>query len=326
MKRLFWPLKVNAATAVFGSQAVLGVATDVLERDVNGAFRELDVGWPVSGNTSGVKRVSELCRAARGWAAGLACIVMAVNAVPAFAGSEGRTSGWSGIYAGAFAGTGRPDNRIVDVDGFADWGNPGSRTGYAGAGAVGGLLVGKRSGIGGGRFRVEADAMFGELSASTNRLDPGCTDEAASSRFRWISTVRVGVEETIGGIGVFVSGGPALARIVNSVTDTDYSGSTCLERDLRLDADDSFRGSSTEVGWAIGAGFEMPLAARWALRVDGSYLDFGSESYRVNLSGNNSCGPGGARTACRYTVRNRLGVVRLGIVYRFGVSVSSVPK
>ena len=118
---------------------------------------------------------------------------MAVNALPAFAGSEGRTSGWSGTYAGAFAGAGRPDNRIVDID-------------------------------------------------------------------------------------VFVFGGPALARIVNSVTDTDYSGSTCLETDLRLDADDSFRRGSTEVGWAIGAGFEMPLAARWALRIDGSYLDFGSET------------------------------------------------
>ena len=272
----------------------------------------------MSGKAFGVKRISELCRAARGWAAGLAFVVMVVNALPAFAGSEGRTSGWAGTYAGAFAGAGRPDNRIVDVDGFADWGNPGSRTGYAGVGAVGGLLVGKRFAISDVRFPVEADAMFGDLSASTNRLDPGCTDEAASSRFRWISTVRVGVEETIGGVGVFVSGGPALARIVNSVTDTDYSGSTCLERDLRLDADDSFGGSSTEVGWAIGAGFEMPLAARWALRVDGSYLNFGSESYRVNLSGNNSCGPGGARTACRYIVRNRLGVVRLGVVYRFG--------
>ena len=62
----------------------------------------------------------------------------------------------------------------------------------------------------------------------------------------------------------------------------------------------------------------VPLAARWALRFDGSYLDFGSETYRVNLSGNNSCGPGGAMTPCRYTVRNRLGVVRLGFVYRFG--------
>ena len=272
----------------------------------------------MSGNASGVKRLSGLRRAAPGWAAGLASIVMAVTALPAFAGSESRSSGWAGIYAGAFAGVGRLDNRIVDVDGFVDWGNPGSRTGYAGAGAVGGLFVGKRFGIGGVRFRVEADAMFGDLLAGTNRLDPGCTDEAAASRFRWIATVRVGVEETIGDVGVFVSGGPALARIVNSVTDTDYSGTSCLESDLRLDADASFRRSSTEVGWAIGAGFEMSLAARWALRVDGSYLDFGSETYRVNLSGNNPCGPGGAMTACRYTVRNRLGVLRLGIVYRFG--------
>ena len=67
-----------------------------------------------------------------------------------------------------------------------------------------------------------------------------------------------------------------------------------------------------------GAGFEMPVAVRWALRFDGSYLDFGSVTYRVNLSANNSCGSGGAMRPCRYTVRNRLGVVRLRIVYRFG--------
>ena len=99
------------------------------------------------------------------------------------------------------------------------------------------------------------------------------------------------MEETIGDVGVFVSGGPALARIVNPVTDTDYSGSTCLETDLRLNADDSFRRVSTEVGWAIGAGFEMPLAARWALRFDGSYLDFGSETFRVKLPATGPAAP-----------------------------------
>ena len=126
------------------------------------------------------------------------------------------------------------------------------------------------------------------------------------------------MEAPIGGVGMFVSGGLALARIVNLVTDTDYSGSTCLERDLRLDADDLSRRGATEIGRAIGAGFKMPLAARWALRSDGSYLDLGSETYRANLSGNNSCGSGGGRMACRYTARNRPGVVRLRIVYRFG--------
>ena len=32
---------------------------------------------------------------------------------------------------------------------------------------------GQRFGIGGVRFRVDADAMFGDLSARTDRLDPG---------------------------------------------------------------------------------------------------------------------------------------------------------
>ena len=185
---------------------------------------------------------------------------------------------------------------------------PGSRTGYSGAGAVGGLLVGKRFGIGGVWFRVEADAMFGDLSAGTNGLDPGCTDEAAASRFRWIATVRVGVEETIGDVGVFVSGGPALARIVNSVTIPTTAGVHVWKRICALTP--TIRSAAVR---RKSDGRSAPVSScAGRSRFDGSYLDFGSETYRVNLSGNNSCGPGGAMRPCRYTVRNRLGVVRWG--------------
>ena len=116
---------------------------------------------------------------------------------------------------------------------------------------------------------------------------------------------------------VFASGGLAAARIVNSVTDTDYSGS-CLEKELRLDADDSFRNTSTKTGWVIGVGVEAPLTDDWTLRLDGSYLDFGRNTYYVNRSGNNSCGRGGIQMACPYNVDNRFGIVRLAIIYRFG--------
>ena len=160
--------------------------------------------------------------------------------------------------------------------------------------------------------------MFGDLSAGTNGLDPGCTDEAAASRFRWIATVRIGVEETKGDVGVFVSGGPALAEIVNSVTDPDYSGSTCLETDLRLDADDSFRRGSTEVGWAIGAGFELPLAARWALRfVSGlRQRDLSREPVRQQFMQTRRCHGGlplhRQEQAGRGPPRDRLPVLRIG--------------
>lgn len=103
--------------------------------------------------------------------------------------------------------------------------------------------------------------------------------EAAEAKLRWALAARLGVEEEVGGVRVFALAGPALARIVNSVTDTDYSGPGCLERDLRFDADDSFRSVSTRLGWSLGLGIETPLSPRWTLRLDGAYFDFGEAGY-----------------------------------------------
>ena len=246
------------------------------------------------------------------------CFLVIANGSPANAGDRGADFAWTGAYAGAFAGYGRTDNRIVDVDGFANWGNPGSSVDYDNAGLVGGVLAGKKFDLYGERFRIEIDGTFGNMSAGTNRLDPTCSDEAAESELQWVATVRAGVEQQVGRATVFASGGLAAARIVNSVTDTDYSGSGCLERELRLDADDSFRNTSTETGWVIGVGVEAPLTDDWTLRLDGSYLDFGRNTYYVNQSGNNTCGRGGAQMACPYNVENRFGIARLAIIYRFG--------
>ena len=39
-------------------------------------------------------------------------------------GSDDGIFAWAATYVGVFAGFGQADNRIVDVDGFANWGNP----------------------------------------------------------------------------------------------------------------------------------------------------------------------------------------------------------
>ncbi len=224
---------------------------------------------------------------------------------------------WAGSYAGISGGIGHLSNHIRDVDGFANWGNPGSTRDYEADGAVGGVFAGRRFALGGLGLRYEAEAMLGNLSARTDGLDPTCPDESADTRLRWAVAARFGVEEEIGKVRVFALAGPALARIVNAVTDTDYTGS-CLEHDLRLDADDSFRRESTRFGWTLGIGIETELTPRWAIRLDGAYFDFGGHSYRVNRSLNNSCGPNGPRAPCSYTIHNRTSALRLAIVYRFG--------
>ena len=242
---------------------------------------------------------------------------LAGGALPATAGSEESDMDPSVTYAGLVVGSGRSAARLVDADGFANWGNPGSTVDYDDAGPVRGVLAGRTLRIAHTRFRLEMDATFANVSATTTDLDPTCPDEAAGSELRWTTTLRAGVEESLGPATVFATAGLAAAGITNSVTDTDYRGS-CLEMELRFDPDDSFRDSSTEFGWVIGAGMEAPLAEAWTLRVDGSYMDFGSNRYLVNRSGNNPCGPGGARRSCAYDIENRFAIVRVGLVYRFG--------
>ena len=258
----------------------------------------------------------------RGFAPRRAAVVAAAFAMLAGAGSANAdgasvTLDWTGAYAGVFAGSGRFGNRLVDVDGFANWGNPGSMVDYDNDRIVGGALIGRKFEIYGTPLRIELDAVLGGLSASSSALDPTCTDETVESKLRWITTARVGVEETLGSAVVFATGGLAATRITNSVTDLDYRGS-CLEMQVHLDPDDSFQDQSLEFGWVIGAGVEVPLADAWTLRLDGSYVDFGRSTYTVNHSTGGRCGPGGPRRPCPYHIDNRLSTVRLAIIRRFG--------
>ena len=228
-------------------------------------------------------------------------------------GSDQAASGWAGTYAGLFAGFGKTDNRIVDVEGFANWGNPGYRVGYDDSGFVGGILLGKRFDINSLPLRIELDSSFGDLSAASNRLDPVGLDETVKAEIDWVATARAGIEQAIGSATVFVSGGLALARIDNSVTDIDFGPN----RPTQVDPDDSFSSDATEIGWVLGVGVEAPLAADWRLRLEGSYLDFGRSTHYVNRSGDGRCGPGMPRRPCPYNVKNKLSIVRLTIIRQF---------
>ena len=233
---------------------------------------------------------------------------------PVHAGENGSSFDWAGAYAGFFAGSGRVDNRLIDPAGFANWGNPGSVTRHEDSGFVGGLLIGKKFDLGNMSVRIELDGTIGDLESETNQLDPVGLDETAVAEFQWITTARVGIEKSIGPATVFVTGGLALARIENSVTDIDFGA----DRPPAVDPDDSFRDRSTETGWVIGFGAEVPLTGAWTMRFEGLHLDFGRSGHRANHSGNNACGPDGPREPCPYRVENELDVFRLAIIRRAG--------
>ncbi len=242
-----------------------------------------------------------------------AMAALAALAAAAFAPAHAEP-GRAGAWAGVFAGAARWDSRIVDPDGFANWGHPGHSVDYGDSGALGGVLAGMRfaAPI---PFRVELDAAFGRLSAATNRLDPAVGDETAVSELRWTAAARVGVERALGPATLFAAAGLAAARIETSVTDLDRDPETL---EFRVDPDDSLHDRATRLGWTAGAGIEAPLDGPWTLRLEGGYMDFGRSRHMANRSGDNRCGRGGPRRPCPYVVDTALGFVRLALVRRLG--------
>ena len=226
-------------------------------------------------------------------------------------------------YIGVFVGSGRVYNDFVDVEGFANWGHPGSSVDYDNTEDVGGLLIGKKVNINGMPLRLEIDGTFGNLSASTNKLDPIGLDETAETNIRWIVTTRAGIEKDLGPVTVFASGGLAVARVSNSVIDIDFGPNKPPQKDL----DDSFFDDSIQLGFVLGMGTEVSLSdARtlqnnegWTLRMEGVYINLGEDTYHVNHSGGNSCGPNGPRRPCSYTIKNETSILRLVVIRQFSL-------
>ena len=220
-------------------------------------------------------------------------------------------------YIGFFAGTGKAYNSHTDVEGFANWGHPGSSVDYESTDTVGGVLIGRKVKLNGVPVRLELDGSLGKISARTNQLDPETLDETAHSDIVWLVTARAGLEKDFGHATLFANGGLAMAEIHNSVIDLDFRP----DGTQQVDPDDSFEDESIRLGWVIGVGAEFPLTEDsraflgdkeiWTLRVEGFHADFGEEIYTVNRSGNNRCGVGGSYKACAYNIDNKVNVFRI---------------
>ena len=248
----------------------------------------------------------------------------AFGVAPAAAGNDAGALVPASAWAGAFAGLGRMDNRITDLEGWSNWGRPGWTVGYDDNGLAGGVLAGAGFDLGGVAARIELDAGFGRMSAGSDMLDPkpdpANRDETVESALRWTVAARAGIAHAIGPATLFAVAGPALARIDESVTDLDR-GLTPDRRPTpwRLDPDDSFNSRATRMGWTAGLGVEAALGGAWALRLKASWFDFGKRDRVVNHSGDGRCGPVGPRRPCAYELETRLALVRLALVRRFAL-------
>lgn len=253
-------------------------------------------------------------RLVRAVAAPLLAAFLAMGGVGTAAAGSAKAESGNGAYFGLFASGVRSANEIVDVTGFASWGNAGHKTRFRGQRLVGSALVGRSFMSDGMPLRMELDATVGSIAGKSDLLDPADRDETGRVEFKWMASARVGIERQIRNATTFITGGVAFAKTRKSITDVDFSDSA----PSAVDPDDSFSLSDTDVGWAVSLGIEAPVADGWSVRLESVYMNFGSSRHNVNHSGGGRCGPGGERMPCPFRFDSDVRMVRIGFVKALG--------
>ena len=69
-------------------------------------------------------------------------------------------------------------------------------------------------------------------------------------------------------------------------------------------------GTTTALGWVVGAGFESVILPRWTVKLEGLYADFGNKQVF------NATNVPGAVGTVPESIKTNLGIVKIGVNYK----------
>jgi len=210
---------------------------------------------------------------------------------------------WTGVYVGVNGGW---------ADGNSNWTNnclectgsplPG---GESGAFSVSGYLAGGTLGfnyqIGPWVYGIEGDFDWTHLTGNSGStcgalFDALQTNQGCETESAWLATVRGRVGYAFPGLAgdsvlIFGTAGAAVARI-----------KTGLIPPSTFD-------SSTDAGWAVGAGLEVAFAPNWTAKVEYLFIDLPNATCTTTMN----CG-----AVAGSTVTFNENMVRAGVNFKFG--------
>lgn len=202
---------------------------------------------------------------------------------------------WTGFYVGASAGLVTQHTRDTDLDGIPILNGiiPGSNYGITGSGFIGGVNAGYNL-----QFApnwvlgIEADISGTSLNNTESIIGFSGCRFAFKSKLSTLGTVRGRIGYAFDRALLYATGGLAYGRIENSVTnDSGEPGQY-------------FQSKEWKTGWTAGGGLEYAFTNKWTARIEGLYVDLGTTT-----TANNS--------GCRFSFRNRYGIGRVGMNYKF---------
>jgi outer membrane immunogenic protein len=247
---------------------------------------------------------------------------------------------WTGFYAGGNIGYswGQSDVTVNNLS-FGGFGAGGGSLNLSPSGFIAGLQAGynyqfSRNWVAGLETDFQWSAQKDSGTTSTN-FDvlvgggeaTGTTSTTVESKLSWLGTVRgrIGyVADAKPDVLWYGTGGLAYGRVAtsasSSMTGTYINNNTsncegpagCL-----ISGALSFSDAQIQLGWTLGAGVEI-LADKWTWKLEYLYVDLGTASGTVPLSGT-VCTPVCTSFAGTTTYSNRItdNIVRVGLNYRF---------
>lgn len=187
---------------------------------------------------------------------------------------------WSGVYAGALLGYGWAANQTSMV--YESGGGPASSPwfDYDGDGFTGGAIAGANWQTGAWVYGLEGDISAANVEGQTSFTQiSGSGDEAAfaigsltpmnfTTELQWYGTLRGRVGYSFDRMLLYGTAGLAVGGVKSTFFDTVAdSGDT-----------------TTQVGYAVGAGAEAALNNDWSLRLEYLYIDLGDDRHEVTVS------------------------------------------
>ena len=194
---------------------------------------------------------------------------------------------WTGFYIGAHAGYGWAS---------AEYSDPVTTPGWSLNNKINGGLLGGQFGynIQFGNIVLGAEGEVSWADIKGNTTDVGAfAGDLYNTKIKWLATGTGRIGFAADRALIYAKGGIAWA-------DTEYN--------YQAVGFGPTQGSSTRVGWTVGAGVEYALAANWSAKVEYDYLDFGSRSVDLlPLS-----------DGFRADIDQQVHTVKIGVNYRFG--------
>ncbi|KQT66217.1 MULTISPECIES: outer membrane protein [unclassified Aureimonas] len=193
---------------------------------------------------------------------------------------EAPTPSWTGFYVGGQAGVAfnRDSGAFSSSNSSFVGGNDGEESGFIGGGHVGydyqinNFIIG-----------AVADLNYIDASASTSYTLPnnlgGTTTFGADQDIDYVGTVRAKAGVAMDRFAVYATGGLAYAGI-----DNKFNGSSTYINSAGQGFNVSARGDEDDIGYAVGAGFDVLATQNISFGLEYLYTDLGESKMDVTYT------------------------------------------